>query len=138
MQIAKVCNVSGETLLAQYQDVWPRAMAVVRAAKDVNKHAWKFIYDKIQEHHLTAKNHPMDVLMPALILYFVFGISSSGVEQSFSKIRLGFSNRRQSALPETEEYVVRVMMGLPSADLKILIPLAQKVWSNVYRPTHQG
>ena len=113
-------------------------MAAVRPAKDVNKHAWKHIYDKIRGHNVTAKNHPMDVLKTALILYFVFGISSSGVEQAFSKIRLDFSNRRLSAFPETEEYVVRVMMGMPSADLKIIIPLAQKVWMHYYGPARRS
>ena len=118
----------------------PRAMAAVQPAKDVNKHAWKHIYDKIRGHNVTAKNHPMDVLKTALILYFVFGVSSSGVEQAFSKIRLDFSNRRLSAFPETEEYVVRVMMGMLQAnvDLNIIIPLAQKVWTKVYGPARSS
>ena len=93
MQIAKVCNVSGETLLAQYQDVCPRAMAVVRQAKDVNKHAWKFIYDKIQEHHLTAKNHPMDVLMPALILSHGSNQNYFSYENYLLKLAGGFCRR---------------------------------------------
>lgn len=138
-QIAKVCSVSGETLLAQYQDVHPRAMAVVRPARgNINKIAWKLIVDKIQAHHMTAKNHPMDVLKKALVLYFVFGISSSGVEQAFSKSRWGFSNRRLAAYPETEEYVLRVILAMPSADLKTIIPLAQKVWTHVYGPTRRS
>ena len=138
-QIAKVCSVSGETLLAQYQDVHPRAMAVVRPAKgNVNKIAWKLIYDKIQAHHMTARNHPMDVLIKALVLYFVCGISSSGVEQAFSKSRWGFSNRRLSAFSETEEYVLRVILQMPNADLKTIIPLAQKVWKHVYGPARRS
>ena len=139
-QIAKICKVCPNNLLVQFQDIHPRAVALTRSLSkcgDVNKVAWKTIHDKIHGLTATARHHPMDALVLALRLYFVFGISSSGVEQNFSKSRWGFGNRRLSAFPETEEYCLRLIMDLPNHDVSNVITLAQKVWSCCYGPVRQ-
>ena len=138
MQIAKVIKKDPDEFLAQFQDLHPRAVAIALSMKgDANKQAWKSIFDKTQSHQVTSKNHPIDVVLEGLILYFVFGISSSGVEQFFAKADWGFGvgTRRQAAsYAETEEYCLKVMFDLPHHDEAEVIRLAQKVWSCCYGP----
>ena len=111
----------------------PRAVqAAVSLKGDVNKEVWKSVYDRAKRSGAVSANHPMDVLLKALILYFVFGISSSGVEQDFAKSGWGFGNRRQKAYPETEEFCLKVLLDLPHHDLDEVIKLAQKVWVACY------
>ena len=82
--VAKACDVPCDHLEMQLEDVRPRALPLVSAA-DPNKNAWSEVVAKINSHVAVAKSHPTNVLQEGLLLYFLFGISSSGVEQGFAK-----------------------------------------------------
>ena len=60
----------------------PPAVALCHAG---NKSAWREAISRCRAHHATAKAHPTDVLFEALVQYFAHGLSTSGVEQAFSK-----------------------------------------------------
>ena len=131
-QIAKAANVPYDNIFMQLQDIYPRVKAMQTMNDLTNKEAWKKIYDKIHAVKGTSIAHPMDDLLEGLILLFVFGVSSSGVEQFFSKTLWGFSNRRGSASPATEEACLKAIVDLPNHDRDHIIQIAQKVWSLVY------
>jgi hypothetical protein len=115
----------------QFEDVMPRAVneaALLATSDDPNKSAWREILRKINAHKTVAENHPTDALKDGLVLYYVFGLSSSGVEQSFSKAGWGFSNRRMRSLPDTEDFCLKVLLDLPHRDKNQIIPIARKIW----------
>lgn len=139
--VAKAVKVDAKTLQMQFEDVHPRVVNVASmsaGSADLNKSSWKAVIDKIKSHRAVAQSHPTGVLELALMLYFLFGLSSSGVEQNFSQAALGFSSRRQGASADTEESVLRVILDLPHHDKNQIIKLARKVWCQVYGDSRQG
>ena len=128
--VAKAVGVNPAVFQMQFEDVLPRAVneAAVLARVDPNKSAWREILRKIDAHQSVAASHPTDALRKCLVLYFVFGLSSSGVEQSFSKSGWGFSNRRMRALPDTEDFCLKVILDLPHHDKSRIISIARKTW----------
>ena len=54
--------------------------------------------------------------MKGLVEWKVFVISSSGVEQNFSKREKACGHHRQSALPHTEEMHIKLSMDLQQHD----------------------
>lgn len=132
-KIAKSAKVPCDKLSMQFQDLYPRVQAMARSMTDcTNKESWKRIYDKVNAVRGTAIAHPTEALVEGLILLFVFGVSSSGVEQFFSKALWGFNNRRGSASPAVEEACLKAIVDLPNHDRDRIIQIAQKVWSLVY------
>ena len=127
-RIAKSCHLDFQILFRQWQDVEPRASAEFTTLSS-NKEAWKSVLHKLDQHHCTRKNHPTDVLTEALIQYFAFGGSSSGVEQNFSKAAWNFHCRRRAALPQTEEMALKVCLDFKNHDSTKVIMLARKVWA---------
>lgn len=140
-QVAAAAGVDPDAFRMQFEDVFPRALyeaSTAAGSKDPNKSAWKTSIDKIKAHHLVAKCHPTDELVAGLVLYEVFGISSSGVEQNFSKAEWSFHSRRMSAAADTEEFVIRVILDLPQHDRQQIIKLARKIWCEVYGDSRLG
>ena len=139
--ISKAVDVEFESLQHQFEDVHPRAVNVASmsaGSADLNKSSWKTAIDKINAHSAVAKCHPTDDLRSALVLYHTIGISSSGVEQNFSKAEWGFGNRRQSAKADTEEHVLRLIIDLAHHNKDEIIKLARKVWCEIYGVSRLG
>ena len=133
--VAEGAQVDKHSLRAQYEDIFPRACAekvLISKSKDPNKCAWKSVIDSINARASVARMHPTNELVSALVLWFSFGISSSGVEQGFSQAQWGFGNRRQGAHADTEEYVVRLILDLKNHDKSKTIEVARKIWMLVY------
>ena len=110
--IAKAANVEVHEFRAQFEGLQARTQALARRLPTyvpggINKSAWHEAIVKIQRHHITAEAHPVDALLRGLILYFVFGVSSSGLEQYFGKSQRGYSQRQRMSKPETEEVVCK-------------------------------
>ena len=68
----------------------------------------------------------------------MFGLSSSGVEQSFSQAGWGYSNRRLRACPATEDFCLKVLLDLPHHDKNQVISLARKVWVLCFGASRAG
>ena len=133
--VAKAAKVEEDALQQQFEDVHPRAVQLASStagSTDVNKSSWKSAIAKINAHTSVAMCHPTDVIKRATALYHLWGASSSGVEQDFSRAEWGFGNRRQSALVDTEEAVMRVLLELTNHDKDMVIKTARQVWSHLY------
>ena len=78
--------------MSLWEDVYPRAKLSAGSSQSrmVNKDAWGKAISDINSQSTTARAHPTDVLMKGLVEWKVFGISSSGVEQHFSKVVVFF------------------------------------------------
>lgn len=132
-EIAEICGQDPDTFTAQFQDIHPRVCALAEtAAGDGNKNYWKSILDKIRSHSQSNANHPSNAVLEGVLLWFIFGLSSSGVEQFFAKTGWGFNSRRLSASPGTEEFVVKALTDLPLHNIDEIIKIAQKVWTCLY------
>ena len=122
-------------LIAQFQDVHPRAQMefkeTSRKAGD-NQAAWAAIIAKLSSRKRARDAHPVDVLRQALVHYLVFGGSTSGVEQGFSKAAWAVHSRRYQAKASTEDLAVKVTLDNRCYDERALLPLARKCWSVCY------
>ena len=121
-------------LIRQWEDIYPRALAAAGSMKGhtTNKDAWLKAVTGVGKHHMTSRAHPTNVLMKALMTWRVVGISSSGVEQSFSKNCYTFGDHRQSAHSSTEEMHIKLSLDLARHDEATLIKKARLVWAFCY------
>ena len=110
------------------KDLRPRAVALRHAG---NKSAWHEAISRCRAHHATAKAHPTDVLFETLVQYFAHGLSTSGVEQAFSKGAWVWGSRRQSASPDREELTLKVALDIPNNDKDTVFRAARRVWAAV-------
>ncbi|CAE8641554.1 unnamed protein product [Polarella glacialis] len=135
-RIAIVSGLEANALKAQWQDIFPRARMIAAqrkdAPQDANKDAWRTALSRINSHRITAKCHPTDVLRAALRQYLAFGVSTSGVEQAFSKGAWSFTNRRLRSHATTEEFCLKASLDLPHHDKQAVVGLARRVWAACY------
>ena len=138
-KIAKVTDQDTETMQTQFEDVHPRVIGYAKtSAGKTSKNCWKDVTDMIRQSNKRGCNHPIDVITEGSILHHVFGISSSGVEQHFSKTQFKFNDRRLKAFPESEEYVIRAISDLENHDLDTIIKIAKRVWVSIYGPPRKA
>ena len=104
------------------KDLRPRAVALRHAG---NKSAWREAISRCRAHHATAKAHPTNVLIEAFVQYFAHGLSTSGVEQAFSKGAWCWGARRQSASPAREEVTLKVALDINDNDKDTVVRAAQ-------------
>ncbi|CAE7328984.1 unnamed protein product [Symbiodinium microadriaticum] len=146
-RVAQALGLNHGTLQAQWQDVFPRAQRLRSAAcnphagggggsaysadynNDNNKAAWQEALARLTEHHGTRKIHPTETLRQALVQYFAFGCSASGVEQSFSTAAWSVHSRRRKALAGTEEYLVKLSLDLGNRNRERVIRIARASWA---------
>jgi hypothetical protein len=80
--------------------------------------------------------HPTESLERALTAYQCFGVSTSGVEQNFSKSDLLVGVRRQKCHPLTEELLVKTGLDLPHLDRQTLCKRARQIWEECFEAPH--
>jgi len=138
-KIAKVTNQPADIMKTQYDDIHPRVVGFAKSSTGkTSKNCWKDVTNMIAKANKRGSCHPIDSIMEGCILHHVFGISSSGVEQHFSKAGYKYSDRRLKAHPETEEYVIRAISDLPNHDLDTIIKIAKQVWVSIYGPPRKS
>ena len=76
--------------------------------------------------------HPCGQLQLALVAYALVGVSSSGVEQMFSKTALKFNDRMGQCNDANEELFLRVCMGLPDRDAAATLEAGQQLWAKAF------
>ena len=121
-------------LISQWEDVYSRAQVHYGgvSSQNDNRAAWCRALRLLKQHAATKKAHPTHVLEKALLHYFVFGGSSSGVEQNFSKTAWSIYSRRHFATGESEEFVAKVVLDSHLYDETELIHLARLAWRMCY------
>ena len=133
-RIALAINKSADKLRQQFQDIKPRAQQI----QSGNNDGWALAVQHIHANASVARSHPTDVLEDAMLLRYLLGLSSSGVEQLFSKTRWALGKQRLHANDENEEMIIKLMADLPHHDQDKLIHLAQRVWGVCFNPPKQS
>ena len=133
-RIANACGIDKGLLISQWEDVYSRAQVHYGgvSSQNDNRAAWCRALRLLKQHAATKKAHPTHVLEKALLHYFVFGGSSSGVEQNFSKTAWSIYSRRHFATGGAEEFVAKVVLDSHLYDETELIHLARLAWRMCY------
>ena len=132
-RIGKALDIDPLLLIAQWRDILPRAQALQpKASSTSNKDAWRAALERLDQDRRLAAAHPSEQLRLALLAYATLGVSTSGVEQQFSKSALKFTDRMGKASAEKEEAFMRIIMDLPDRDLGMTLRQAQKVWARAF------
>jgi hypothetical protein len=130
-RLANPLHLDPVTLKAQWQDIFPRARSHAQSGAS-NREAWRTVLKRVASCSALSDAHPTDVLRRALIAYFAFSISSSGVEQKFSKGALMFTDRQGHAKAECEEMYLKVCLDFPDMDANTICDKAQQVWTHCF------
>ncbi|CAE7237118.1 unnamed protein product [Symbiodinium sp. CCMP2456] len=140
-RVAQALGLNRGALQVELQDVFPRAQRLRSAGGNSsdtsgggahdnnNKAAWQEALARLAEHRGTRKVHPTETLRQALVQYFAFGCSTSGVEQSFSTAAWSVHSRRRKALAGTEEYLVKLALDLGNRNRERVIRIARASWA---------
>ena len=120
-------------LKAQWQDFLPRAQNVrPTSSRSSNKDAWRTVLELVEQDKRPQVAHPCGQLQLALVAYAAVGVSSSGVEQMFSKTALKFNDRMGRCSDANEESFLRVCMDLPDRDVAATLEAAQQLWAKAF------
>ena len=137
-RLSQTLNLNAVELKAQWRDFLPRAQSVRPApSRSSNKDAWKMVVERVENDKRLQAAHPFRQLQLALVAYAAFGVSSSGVEQKFSKSALKFTDRMGRCNDEQEESFLRVSMDLPDRDVPATLQFAIKLWHKAF-PVPRG
>ena len=137
-RIAHTCGLNGQALEHQWRDLMPRAKShlqmnpLSQEYKGRNRLAWQKTLQQVNTNPVLKACHPSGELRQALVAYFVYGGSSSGVEQAFSKNAWICYSRRNAMRPDTEEMIEKIAADSGNYDEEQILHLAQVVWSACY------
>ena len=148
-RIAAAFDLDCDRLLAQWQDIQPRAVrhysheapeesrTTSKSWRNAHKDAWTSAIQSLQMHRSTEQSHPSETLKRALVQYLAFGCSTSGVEQAFSKSTWAFHCRRQKASAFAEESAIKVHLDLPLHNKEALAEQASVAWAHCFGMARQ-
>ena len=138
-RVAQACHLDDATLKSQYHDVYPRACNIAAQEQlSENKDAWKVALDRINQYSVVRRSHPTDVLREALVVYFNYCSSTSGLEQNFSKGSWAINDRQKHCLPGTEEMLMKLVIDLPHNDLERVCKVARRIFAHCYGAPRQA
>ena len=121
------------SLQHQWRDLLPRAKShlqlnpLSQEYRGRNRFAWQKTLQQINTNSILKACHLFGELRQALVAYFVYGGSSSGVEQAFSKNAWLCYSRRNSMRPGTEEMIEKTAADSENYDEEQILALAQVV-----------
>jgi len=134
-RIATACKLNFQELHRQWEDIFPRAQVQLKSSgATASKDAWKLALEQIIDtsRGKSDTERRVSALKGALVQYFAFGLSSSGVEQAFSKGAWAFHARRQRASPDKEDFCLKVIHDNHLYHDDEIFQLARVVWQQCY------
>ena len=142
-RLALACQVDRASLLAEFRDMRHEAQQHQRSSGCDSRMAWKSALARLQSmRRSTRDDHCTDALRPVVQRWLAFAASTSGVEQSFTKILRGMTPQTQCADEDLTSAYAKLLSDackLPPLQQKQLAIAAQKVWSKCYgRPRLSG
>ena len=103
--------------------------------------AWRAAVTKARGRSRKRLAHPSDTLVKVLVRMASWGVSTSGVEQSFAALRAVVTAQRRGSLTEAsmrDEAFILSTKGQSPADDKLLAEGAAKIWTGLYGPPREA
>ena len=103
--------------------------------------AWRAAVTKARGRNRKRLAHPSDTLVKVLVRMASWGVSTSGVEQSFAALRAVVTAQRRGSLTEAsmrDEAFILSTKGQSPADDKLFAEGAAKIWTLLYGPPREA
>lgn len=134
-RLAQVFNVEVDGLYNEHLDHEGIALHGHRSRNLSNFEAWKSAILRTRARGSTKKNHPSDNLLRVLIRYGAFnGATTSGVEQSFSRLEKHFPANKRKISWEHELDEAKLVLDHDSSQEEIICKAAKQIWLQYFPP----
>ena len=128
-RLAKVFKVEVENLYNEHLDHEGIALYGARSRNLSNFEAWKSAVLRTRSRRSTREAHPSDSLLRVLIRYGAFtGATTSGVEQSFSRLEKHISSNKRCMKWERELDEAKLVLDHDSAQEGPICQAARQIW----------
>lgn len=128
-RLAQVFKVKASELTAQLAAHKSIALRIKHSQGVGNREAWQKAVGKTQAHHMTSTNYPVTALVPVLMRYLAYTVSTSGVEQSFSTGLRVLEPSRMNMTEDAEEAIMRfATMAAGQWEPDALVLRARELW----------
>ena len=104
-KLAQKFEVDPDRLVAQHAFWRPVAQRIFVEQRCDTKTAWRLAMEKASR----SRVHAVDALLPVLVRHAAYGISTSGVEQTFSVFKRVFGDQRLGGSEESEVCVLKLL-----------------------------
>jgi hypothetical protein len=133
-RLATAFGVDEHALTEQFNKCLPIAQHRAGTLGHSNGAAWKFAV------HRLAKRMKMDSLSTVLQRYLGFGMSTTGVEHTFSTIRDALAHRSQAELKNVKRLLVltRLCSMQDPAFVSTIVGEAREIWMTIHSPSRHG
>ena len=133
-RLATAFGVNEHALTEQFNKCLPIAQRRAGSLGYSNGEAWKFAA------HRLAKRLNMDSLITVLQRYLGFGMSTTGVEHTFSTVRDALAHRSQADLKNAKRLLVlkrKCSMQDPVL-VSTIVGEAREIWMTLHSPSRHG
>ncbi|CAE7269121.1 unnamed protein product [Symbiodinium sp. CCMP2592] len=129
-RLAQVCHQDPQALRDQFMDLEPIARYEVSVNHCTSFEGWRAAALRCRASKPQVRQrHKIDAILPVLIKYGCFcGLSTSGVEQSFSKLQRFQPKERKCMLPTTAEDEAFLMLLHDCSVHEWLSQRARQIW----------
>ena len=130
-RLAQVFSLNAQLLQDQFQDVLPIALHEATAQRNATSlESWVSAINRVTKHKSTAERHPVQCLHRVIQAYSAWnGLTSSGIEQSFSLQDRMIPKERRLMGEATELDELQLMFDKPSRNSHEICKLAAKIWT---------
>ena len=130
--LANYFKVGVDKLKLQYADVYEVALDIAKTEPNVNnKEAWRRAVGRVSERwHKTR--HPIGALIPVLVRWIGWVVSTSGLEHAFCVFEKLYGKRRNHMSRQGEQDLITLINDYNRAEEANVIEIAKTIWKNVY------
>lgn len=134
-RLAQVFNLEVDGLYNEHLDHEGIALHGHRSRNLSNFEAWKSAVLRTRARRSTKENHPSDNLLRVLIRYGAFsGATTSGVEQSFSRLEKHFPANKRKISWEHELDEAKLVLDHDSSQEELICKAAKLIWLQYFPP----
>jgi hypothetical protein len=133
-RLATAFGVDEHALTEQFNKCLPIAQRRAGSLGHTNGEAWKFAA------HQVAKREKMDSLITVLQRYLGFGMSTTGVEHTFSTVRDALAHRSEADLKNAKRLLVltRKCSLQDPVFVSTIVGEAREIWMTFHSPSRHG
>jgi hypothetical protein len=138
-RLAAVYKVDAEKLELEYQEHLQRALYLRRTTAMVPKGCWRqAARQSLRLRKATRRSHPVENLHRVLKAYLAASISTSGVEQAWSKCDWLQGTGRAHASEHAEARMIKITVDYNERESDQIVKAARCIWSTTFGVARQG